>query len=87
MDVSEMEMNWNAVNANDHLRLVVCTITVGSATDVHHTNSKSEMFKMWMMNRRSDLDRDYKTDINSGIHQLFIHKNGIHSYLLYMFLE
>ena len=69
-----MEINWSAESANNHLSMVVnllCMVVamdVGSATDVHHTNSKSEIFKMWMMNRRSHLDRDYKTDINSGIH-------------------
>ena len=43
MDVSEMEIKWSVEGATNLLAMVVY-IDVGSATDVHHTNSKSELF-------------------------------------------
>ena len=47
MDVSEMEIDWSVEGATNLLAMVVCiAIAVGSAKDVHHTNtnSKSEFF-------------------------------------------
>ena len=43
MSYRKLEINWSVESATNHLSVVVA-MDVGSATDVHHTNSKSELF-------------------------------------------